>query len=301
MSVIAEPHAVPAPDAVLGATRLVVSALECTDHHLVDACRYQVAWSINPHMKIGAVDYEIAADQHASFVASLARGGVVVTELPFVHGAYDSVFVKDVALLLERRGHRLALLANLRHPERRTERAARARCFARLGYEVIDEELPHAWEGGDLVMLPSANAMFLGHGWRSHRAAAAWLERHAGVAVYPLELRDPRLYHLDMALAVLPDGTAIVCPEALAPHSLRLLELTPGVERVIHVSRGRALAFALNIFAIGDTLVLGTRDAFMRSLVTSLGYQALVVSLEQFHLAGGSAACLVAAVHRDPY
>ena len=43
-----------------------------------------------------------------------------------------------------------------------------------------------AFEGaGDVVMLPSGRAMFLGYGHRSRRETAAWLERHAGVPVVP--------------------------------------------------------------------------------------------------------------------
>ncbi|MEI4878475.1 hypothetical protein, partial [Klebsiella pneumoniae] len=86
-----------------------VSALACTDHAVEDDCRYQVAWQINPHMEVGAVDFSRAHAQHEAYKATLARLGAEVVELPFVHGAFDSVFAKDPALLVERRGVRRAL------------------------------------------------------------------------------------------------------------------------------------------------------------------------------------------------
>jgi N-dimethylarginine dimethylaminohydrolase len=232
---------------------LVVSALACNDHDVESDCRYQVAWSINPHMAIGAVDFPAAARQHSAFIAALEAAGARIVPLPFVHGAYDSVFAKDSALLLERRGLRRALLARLRYPERQREQAARAEFYERYGYEVVCEANGPSWEGGDIVMLPSGQSMFLGYGPRSSYEAVEWLERHAGVAVTPLALRDPQLYHLDMALAVLPDGTALVCETALTADSMHALERTSRIREVVTVPRADALAFGLNLVPIGDT------------------------------------------------
>ncbi len=286
--------------AALARPALAISALGCTDHHAGEACRYQVAWSINPHMAIGAVELSQAAVEHAAFAAALEATGALLMRLPFVHGAYDSVFVKDPALLLMRHGRRRALLARFRHRERGPERLARAHAYARHGYEIVgDDHGPH-WEGGDVVMLPSGAGLLLGHGFRTDRAASDWLERHANVPVWPLELCDPRLYHLDMAVAMLPDGTALVCPRALTPHALRTLEQVPGVRRLIEVGEASALGFALNLVALGTTIVLGAHDREVEATVRALGYRCVVVPLRQFHLAGGSAACLVAAVHHAP-
>jgi hypothetical protein len=64
--------------------------------------------------------------------------------------------------------------------------------------------------------------------------------------------------------------------------------------------REHALAFGLNMLAIGDTIVCGARVPRIQSILTARGYHYRIVPLDQFHLAGGSAACLVAVVHRDP-
>lgn len=286
--------------AALARPTIAVSAVQCAEDHGEDECRYRVAWSINPRMAIGAVEFAEAAAQHGAFVAALEAAGAAIVQLPFVHGAYDSVFVKDAALLLARRGRVRALLARLRHPERQPERLERARSYAQHGFEIAGDDHGPSWEGGDVVMLPSGEGMFFGYGWRSRLEAGPWLERHAGVPVWPLELCDPSFYHLDMALAVLPDGTALVYPAALTPGSLRIIEQVRGVRRVIRVSREAALSFALNLVPIGDTVVLGGREPCIEALVSALGYRVVVAPVDQFHLAGGSAACLVATVHRDP-
>ncbi|HEY5922145.1 MAG TPA: arginine deiminase-related protein [Kofleriaceae bacterium] len=297
-------HALRVPTAQLIAavapSAVAVSAVQCADHPADEHCRYRVAWSINPHMSIGSVDFTQAAAEHAALVTALEATGTTVLRLPFVHGAYDSVFTKDPALLLYRRGRNRALLARFHHVERRQERDARAHYYERQGYEIVSDDRCPRWEGGDVVMLPSGQSLCFGHGFRSEYAAAAWLERQAGVSVWPLELCDPHLYHLDTALAILPNGIALVCPTALTPQSLSVLERVPGVRRLIMISRQSAVRFALNLVAVGDTIVLGSHDRHIEALVESLGYRCVVVPLRQFHLAGGSAACLVATVHRDP-
>ena len=279
---------------------VLVSAIACTDHDLDQQCRYQVAWSINPHMAIGSVEFASAARQHAAYKRALAAAGAEVIELPFVHGAYDSVFSKDTALLLRRRGQRRALLARPRFPERQREQTARRDLLEHHGFDVVCDPSGPSWEGGDLVMLPSGRGMFLGHGLRSGPSAARWLERSAGLPVVTLELRDPLLYHLDMALAVLPDGTALVCEAALTDDSMHRLERAQGITQVITVPRADAIAFGLNFVTIGRTVVLGSRASSVAQIIRSRGYVVKVVALDQFHLAGGSAACLVAMLHPDP-
>ena len=249
-------------------------------------------------MAIGSVDYLTAAAQHADYVNALERAGAAIVRLPFVHGAYDSVFAKDTALVLERRGTRKVLLAQPRHPERQREQVARSEFFEQSGYEVVCDPDGPSWEGGDTVMLP--RGLLLGYGPRSGPGAAAWLERNAEVPVTPLELCDPHLYHLDMAVTTLPDGTAIVCETALTPSAMRALERTPGIRQIVTVRRADALAFGLNLVAVGGTLFAGARVAAVEAIVIGRGYRYVVAPLDEFHKAGGSAACLVAKLHRDP-
>jgi len=65
-------------------------------------------------MEVGSVDFVAAVAEHAAYIQALEKAGATIVMLPFVHGAYDSVFAKDSALVVERRGVRRALLARLR-------------------------------------------------------------------------------------------------------------------------------------------------------------------------------------------
>lgn len=264
-----------------------------------EVCSYRVAWSINPHMRVGEACPERARRQHAKLVTTLRSLGAHVDEVPFVHGAFDSVFAKDSAVVVERDGGEIdALLARPRFEQRRIEQEARARALLDHGIRVIGASRA-ALEGGDVVMLPGARAAFLGHGFRSEPDAAEDLAEVLGAEPTCVALEDPRLYHLDMALAVLDDGTALVCADALANESLAAIESHPLVTDVVCVPLAEALAFATNIVQVGAAVVTAADAPTTRRALQERGFRVHRVTLDDFHLAGGSAACLAARVHRQ--
>ncbi|MBM7116956.1 dimethylarginine dimethylaminohydrolase family protein [Archangium primigenium] len=278
----------------------VVSQLECgrDEAHARDTdCAFRVSWVINPHMRVGPVDMTAACEEHRVLREALRREGAEVLELPFVHGAFDSVFAKDNALLVERGGRRRALLASYLHGERGQEQRMRAVALEARGFELHGPPSAH-FEGGDVVMLPEGQGLLLGHGQRSDVKAAAELERFLEVPVTPVELTDPALYHLDVALTVLEDGTALVYPEAFTRESFQRMERTPGIRRLVPIPRDEALRFSLNMVECGNSVLIPCRAPVTEQAVRDAGKTPVHVPLEQFHLGGGSAACLVAAVHR---
>lgn len=270
---------------------------DCADSG--DACSYRVAWAINPHMRVGAACPERANRQHGELVATLRSLGALVDEVPFVHGAFDSVFAKDSAVVIERAGGIVeALVARPRFVERQTEQEARTSALVAHGIRVIGTSSA-ALEGGDVVVLPGAQTAFLGHGFRSDPGAAQDLADLLGADVTCLALRDPRLYHLDMALAVLDDGTALVCTDALTRESVAVLEAHPFVTDVVRVPLDEALRFGTNVVQVGSTIVTAADAPTTRRALGERGYRVRRVRLDDFHHAGGSAACLTARVHRQ--
>ncbi|MDB4997244.1 MAG: amidinotransferase family protein [Myxococcaceae bacterium] len=280
----------------------MASALSCEDlpaangaHGAsMDGCAYRVAWTINPHMRVGAARVERALRQHCRLLDAVRNAGGTIARLPFVHGAFDSVFAKDNALLrtTDRGCH--ALLASLVHEERRREQPSRREALERAGF-VVHAPPVAPLEGGDVVVLPDGSA-FLGHGFRSSADAAPTLARFLGAPVRPLRLRDPRLYHLDMALTVLHDGTALACEEAFEPSSFRtLLRATSG--NLVRVAHGVALGFGINLIEVRGTVIVGAEHGAIRRELEARGKRVVVAPLDEFHHAGGSAACLVARVH----
>lgn len=246
-------------------------------------------------MVIGGVDPQRAIRQHAALIRTVRALGAEVDTVPFVHGAFDSVFAKDNAIYTTEPGSTRALLAMPRHAERQAEQPVRASDLARKGIHVECEQV--SFEGGDVIVVPGRCA-FLGYGFRSELHAAHELEAHLQLPVVPLELVDPALYHLDTALAVLDDGTLLVCDDAFTAASrreLRALQLGD----IHRVDREAALRFALNIVDIGDAVITGTDCASTRTTIEACGKRVVYTPLDEFHRAGGSAACLLAPVYAD--
>jgi N-dimethylarginine dimethylaminohydrolase len=293
------------------AETLIVSAVQCAPHHSSphhsharahadptsrDACSYRVAWAINPHMRVGAVEPWRAVRQHCTFVRLLERLGARVVTVPFVHGAYDSIFAKDNAVLLRRRGRAEALMTRPLHAVRRAEQDARARALSDLGFTIAAAPADPL-EGGDVVILPGARSALVGHGFRSSLRSRGALECFLDGPCVAVELVDPRLYHLDMAVAVHGDGTALVCNEAVTPASRAAIARADGVERIVDVPLEEALAFGVNVVEVGRSVVLGGHAPATAAALERLGWTPHAPPLDQFHLAGGSAACLVSRLH----
>jgi N-dimethylarginine dimethylaminohydrolase len=280
--------------------RFFVSAtqcsLRCAHRAALGECAYRLARSGHPGDHVGSVNSLRAARQHCVFVRLLERLGAHVEQVPFVHAAFDSVFLKDSAILVRGVCGDRALMTQPRYLQRRSEQASRAVALEHNGFKL---EIPPAatLEGGDVLVAPRCENAFMGYGFRTSRAAAPTLERFLGLPVVPLELRDPELYHLDMVLHVLRDGTVVVCKDALTMKSVKDLERATTRDSVICVSLEEARTFAVNLIAIGNNLVSASLSPRVHAKLCARGYVVHMVRLDEFHTAGGSAACLVARVH----
>lgn len=80
--------------------KFILSSVFCGSPNIDPTCDFQVAWQINPHMKIGASSLPVARQEHERFKLALEEAGAEVELVPFIQGAYDSVFMKDNAAVL---------------------------------------------------------------------------------------------------------------------------------------------------------------------------------------------------------
>nr|MBA3501665.1 amidinotransferase [Deltaproteobacteria bacterium] len=244
-------------------------------------------------MVVGSANPVRAIAQHAALLRTVRSLGAHVTMIPFVHGAFDSVFAKDNAIYGREAGITHALLATPRYEVRRREQGARARDLTRINVAVHARPAP--FEGGDVIVVEGC-CVLLGHGFRSSRDAGPVLSELFGLPVVPLELAESSLYHLDTALAVLADGTALVCSDAFTPSAWRALRALP-LREIIEVSRDEATRFALNVVEIDDAIVTGADSDELRHALEARGRRVIYTPLDEFQRSGGSAACLLAPVY----
>lgn len=274
----------------------VASAIECLDvaSHPSDAdCAYQIAWALNPHTIVGSTNLVRAREQHSKLLRTVRGLGAAVVEVPFVHGAFDSVFTKDNALYVGDTNPLRVIMASPHHHERWREQAARAACLSARGHEVLTPSVP--FEGGDVIVCD--DLALLGYGFRSLERGVDPLAALLGRRVLALQLVDPYLYHLDTAMTVLSDRTALYCEEAFAPDSVAAIRDT--FEHAIAVSRDDAAMFALNVVEVANTIVTGARCPAVDEVLRARGYQVVTLELDEFQRAGGSVSCLLAPIYTE--
>ena len=88
-------------------------------------------------------------------------------------------------------------------------------------------------------------------------AAHQWVGKTLGVRVLPLELVNPRFYHLDTCFCPLAPGEAIYFPDAFDAYGRRVLKTH--VPKLIPVAEAEAFRFGCNAVVVGKTVVHNSR------------------------------------------
>jgi N-dimethylarginine dimethylaminohydrolase len=261
---------------------------------------FSVDYVINPWMDPAAWKQdaaELARDAKAGWKAMKALyeklGATVEVERPR-KGLPDLVFTANAAVVLDG----LVLLARYRYPERKGEEAENAEFFERLRRNYAVQRIITLPEGiyfegaGDAIWDRTRKVFWTGYGPRSSLEASAVIAQTFGVPTRPLRLVDPRFYHLDTCLCVLPNGEALHYPGAFDAQGKALLQSEFG-DRLIPVPEADALKLAANAFPISDTdIVFGACGPELEAALGKRGYTVHRVNLGSFARSGGSAFCL---------
>ena len=96
--------------------------------------------------------------------------------------------------------------------------------------------------------------LFAGYRFRSDVRSHQWVGERLGVPVLPLELVDPRFYHLDTCFCPLAPDVAIYYPGAFDEYGRSVLK--DRIPHLIEVSAEEAVSFSCNAVVVGRTVVL---------------------------------------------
>jgi N-dimethylarginine dimethylaminohydrolase len=94
------------------------------------------------------------------------------------------------------------------------------------------------------------------------------------VQAVPLQLADPRFYHLDTALCPLPRGEVMYVPEAFTAEGRNIIRDNVVKAQRIEVGMDDACQLAANAVCIGDTLVMSACGPRLRADLQGRGYEA---------------------------
>lgn len=261
---------------------------------------FEVSYSINPWMHPSEWAREAstlglaARREWKRLKQKLEQLGATIELVPPVKGLPDLVFTANSAVVMDR----VALVANFRCPERQPESAHYERAFRELWARGIIDAVQTMPEGvilegaGDCVWDPARQMFWTGCGPRSDREAARVVSETYGVEALPLELVNPRFYHMDTALAPLARGEVMYVPSAFSEDGLREIYERVSPEQRIALSDEDAAVFCANAVKIGDNIVMSSCSAPLRRRLNAAGYRVHLTSLSAYHKSGGSAFCL---------
>jgi N-dimethylarginine dimethylaminohydrolase len=108
----------------------------------------------------------------------------------------------------------------------------------------------------------------------------------------PLELVDPRFYHLDTCFCVLSGGEVLWYPAAFSQASADVVRRVAGEENLIEATDEDALHLGVNSVCLGRDVVMCHASDATRAALTARGYTVHVVPLDSFNRSGGAAYCL---------
>lgn len=265
-------------------TSLPQTILMCpTDH-------FEVAYVINPWMEgqFAKTSATVAHEQWNCLRAAIESHATVVLEPP--HRALpDIVFTANAGLVLGNK----AIVSRFRSIERRGEESHHRAWFECAGFEILDwpEEVP--FEGaGDALFDRAQDILWVGHGFRSDAAVPDLLENLLDRKTAPLNLVDPRFYHLDTCFCPMAGGLLMYYPPAFDAKSQSLIEALVPPDKRIAVEEADALKFCCNAVDLEKHVHMNDASEKLQARLRGAGFTPVLTPLSEFMKAGGAAKCL---------
>src|SRR5262245_33552366 len=247
---------------------------------------YGIHYEINPWMNTARqADHKLAVFQWNALCEHIEEAGARISRLAPVDGLPDLVFTANAAMIFRER----ALLSRFKHPQRQGDEPYNQRWLAASGFEVVDVPKNFSFEGaGDALFC--GDTLYAGYRMRSDASGHQEIGRMLGVRVIPVELVDPRYYHLDTCFCPLSVDEAIWYSPAFDEYGQRAIR--DSVAKLIEVEPLEAEGFSCNAVVIGRTVITNTGCDNLHASLKSRGYNPVATPLGEFVKAGGSAKCL---------
>jgi arginine dihydrolase len=259
---------------------------------------FGVLYEINPWMhREVTVDVDRAAGQWEGLVATLRAAGATVEVMDARAEVPDLVFTANAGLVNAADGGQF-VPSHFRHPERQPETAVNAAWFAERGWRVdrLPEDVDHEGAGDALPFTPEGGRTVLlsGYSFRSDATAATRLSTLLACPVRPLQLVDPRLYHLDLTFCPLDGRRAMIAPLGWDSYGRKVVEAL--VPEPLVLTDDETLAFCANSVVVDRTVVMPTTPPRVGRLLEAWGFDVVECRIDEFLKAGGGCRCLTLAL-----
>jgi dimethylargininase len=228
------------------------------------------------HLDRVPIEVTRAAAQHEAYEAALGAVGCAVRHVPPAHDLPDSVFVEDIAIVLDE----IAVITHPGAPSRRPERDGVASALAE--YRSLEWMTPPATlDGGDVLRV--GKTLYVGLSTRTNDDGVRALERIVGPFGYAVKaIRTAACLHLKSAVTALDDHR-LLCNPAWIDRSL-----FDGVE-VMDVPPGEP--HAANVLTVGDHIICAAAHERTIDLLREAGYRVCSIDVSELAKAEAGVTC----------
>ncbi len=247
---------------------------------------FGIEYEINPWMNVQVgSDAQRARQQWDALYRALVDLDVSVELIEPVKGLPDLVFTANCGLVFGN----FFISSRFRYGVRQGE-APHFETWARQsGFDVVIMPDGFHFEGaGDALFC--GETLIAGYRFRSDVRSHQWIGEKIGQEVLPLELIDPRFYHLDTCFCPLAADLALYYPGAFDQYGLSVLrDRIPGL---IEVVAEEAISFSCNAVVVGRTVILNEGAPKLARALEQRGFAVRPLGFSEFIKSGGSAKCL---------
>jgi N-dimethylarginine dimethylaminohydrolase len=247
---------------------------------------FGIEYEINPWMNLRvASDAERARRQWTALAAALKEFDVAIDLIEPASGLPDLVFTANAGIVYRD----LFISSRFRYGVRQGESPHFESWAKQRGLDVVVMPEGYNFEGaGDALFC--GETLFAGYRFRSDVRSHQWIGERLGVEVLPLELVDPRFYHLDTCFCPLEADAAIYYPGAFDEYGRSVLN--GRIPSLIEVAPEEAISFSCNAVVVGKTVILNAGATKLADSLGERGYAVRALEFSEFIKSGGSAKCL---------
>lgn len=257
---------------------------------------YEIRDVKNPFMQNAApVDRGLALRQWEGVRRAFEAAGFALAGIDPVPDLEDMVFANNQVFVGRHADGPFIVPSRMRFPSRQREVPYFVVWFRERGYRVLELDFGEDFlEGhGDLLWNSDFSFVWAGYGIRSTRGGVEKFSQALadfGIEVLPIELVDPRFYHLDTCLASLTAGAVLVYPGAFTAEALESIH--DRAPRVYEVGTEDALQFVCNGVSAGSRFITPQLTPRLGQALAIEGLQPIKVETSEFEKSGGSVCCL---------
>lgn len=228
------------------------------------------------HIPREPIDVALARTQHHDYLRALESVGCHVHVLAEEAELPDSVFVEDVAIVLDE----VAVLTRPGAPSRRPEVASVADLL-RHHRPLHAIEAPATLDGGDVLRM--GRTLYVGQAARSNPDGIAQLRELLIPCGYAVEgVGTHACLHLKSAVTALSDDSVLLQPAWVDRErfaKFRVIEVDP------------AEPHAANVLRIGDALIMPASFPRTRQRLLDAGFKVTAVDVSELQKAEGAVTC----------